>query len=377
MAKEKYNFVELDHVADNQASHSAEEDNNVSSSPPLAEVSPSNADVGDTESGETNPLTRKGKNPVVIYSVVGTLIVIALAALAFIFVVYNNNYLGAADVSAAPNMPDTIEEPTPAESRFTAGTNGMDAAQHSMNDLTPPLPTSGTRVYTEANKYSGLTEPLVNNRPDNSRFYEGGSENEWIVSQLRSAAMVQEKRILQLEAQVAMLSLDLTKQKAESHAAVQAASEAGKAVLVVRDNLKVMRQQVSDLKSDIGRNREQIAEGLSRIDSATRHYDGKHESREKKVAANAKQSVSKPVTEPSIPNKQDVPIIKQLQGYDPVMVTERGAYVRNLVTDNRRTLELGAKYRDIGRITRVDPQNNRVYGVTADGTSWVIQKAAP
>lgn len=201
------------------------------------------------------------------------------------------------------------------------------------------------------------------------------NNTDWTLNQLNAKSIDQEKRVLQLEAQVAMLHLDLTKQKSESYAAMEAATEAGKAVLAVSQGLKSMKAKVGVLSNAVNNNGKAIAGLEDRLSSAYHHVNARV-SNIKSSQKTGQPSVSHsavPSSRESISDRSK-PAIKQLHTFDPVMVTERGAFVRNLVTEERRVLELGKKYNDIGRVTSVDPQKMVVHGVSISGTRWVIRK---
>lgn len=206
------------------------------------------------------------------------------------------------------------------------------------------------------------TVPVRNAIP--IRSTEGSGEDAWVLNQLKGSSIEHDKDILQLQAQVALLQLELTKQRSETFAAMQAASEAASTVLGTREVLKQLKHKVVALGGDVksnGKLYESLARKFEDLDQ-----------KKKTPLISKKQKVVK--AEQTSRRSTKIPPTKQMVSFSPVMVTERGAFVLNTITNDRRVLEVGAKYPDLGRITKVDPKTNQVFGLTNDGLAWVIKK---
>ncbi len=193
------------------------------------------------------------------------------------------------------------------------------------------------------------------------------TDDEWVISQLKSNAIENGKKILQLEAQVALLQLDLTKQKSESFSAMQAASEAATTLLAMREVLRKLNSQVRTLGGKIDANEKNYASLLKTIEPKL----GRLEKRVVQKENFKKSTVSEVHTE--VTPKEDLQR-KHMRSYSTVMVNDRAAFVLNVHSNERRVLEIGSKYPDLGRVEGVSRDENSVFGVTNDGLSWIIKK---
>ena len=206
------------------------------------------------------------------------------------------------------------------------------------------------------------TVPVRNVLP--IRSTEGSAEDAWVLNQLKGSSIEHDKDILQLQAQVALLQLELTKQRSETFAAMQAASEAASIVLGTREVLKQLKHKVVALGGD-------VKSHGKLYDSLARKFEDLDQ-KKKTPLISKKSKVVK--AEQAVRRSTKIPSTKQMVSFSPVMVTERGAFVLNTITNDRRVLEVGAKYPDLGRVTKVDPKTNQVFGLTNDGLAWVIKK---
>ncbi len=227
-----------------------------------------------------------------------------------------------------------------------------------------------TTSYLGSKKKANFVETKYNNVqsiPSISPSTET-TDDEWVISQLKSNAIEHGKKILQLEAQVALLQLDLTKQKTESFSAMQAASEAATTILAMREVLRKLNTKVRSLGGKISANEKNYASLIDKIEPKLGRL-------EKQVA---KRTTEKKITTPTAPSTstpREVQERKHMRSYSTVMVNDRAAFVLNLHSNERRVLEIGSKYPDLGRIEGVSRDSNSVFGVTNDGLSWVIKKS--
>lgn len=223
-------------------------------------------------------------------------------------------------------------------------------------------------VYPESKEKSINREEIYKTGEDFRGTYSDlETDEEWVISQLKSNAIEHGKKILQLEAQVALLQLDLTKQKSESFSAMQAASEAATTILAMREVLRKLNKQVRSLGGKIDANEKNYASLLKKIEPKLGKLEKRVEKREgpKKSAALEVRSEVTP--------KEDLQR-KHMRSYSTVMVNDRAAFVLNVHSNERRVLEIGSKYPDLGRVEGVSRDENSVFGVTNDGLSWIIKK---
>lgn len=193
------------------------------------------------------------------------------------------------------------------------------------------------------------------------------ANDEWVITQLKSNAIEHGKKILQLEAQVALLQLDLTKQKSESFSAMQAASEAATTILAMREIMRKLNKEVRSLGGKIDANEKNYASLMKKIEPKLGRL-------EKKVVRSGEK---KPTVSnaPLITSSKEIQPRRNMRSYSTVMVNDRAAFVLNIHSNERRVLEVGSRYPDLGRVEGVSRDNDSVFGVTNDGLSWVIRKS--
>ena len=95
----------------------------------------------------------------------------------------------------------------------------------------------------------------------------------------------QQKQILQLEAQQAMLNLELIEQRRNTAASMRASAEASKVVLTLRDILRVLQTEVESVRGAIQKSGRQIEELDKRIEAAAADYQELTRLLEEKEAA--------------------------------------------------------------------------------------------
>ena len=184
----------------------------------------------------------------------------------------------------------------------------------------------------------------------------------------------QASQLLQLEAEVAMLKLELTKQRTESYAAMRVAGESATAVLDIRNFIKGMGSEISAMKKDVAKGTESVKDLAKQVEqlksgdlAATKTVVAKSAAPPKESAVSVATKVV--AAEPIVPIEDEV---RRLALFEPVMVTEYGGYVTNIANGKSKVLEINAKYADVGRVTHVDQTTSSIYGISPNGEEWVI-----
>ena len=186
-----------------------------------------------------------------------------------------------------------------------------------------------------------------------------------------------DSKLLNLEAQVAMLNLELTKQKNESYSAMRVSGEAARAVIAVRQMVKEMQTDLSGFREGLESNQKAIGRIETTVNTLKATVDqAKVEKQAPKPSRTAKSTERKKESKSSISKpKPEIENYRRLAIFEPIMVTGNGAYILNVGNGDRRVLEINKKYSDLGRITKTDEKSLRIYGISPEGEKWVIYKS--